>query len=290
MASYWVSGAAGSWGREIVAQLLASPATEKVVACCRGEARAAALLSQHQDPRLSIYLADIRDGQRVRQSMRGCSHVIHAAALKRVDTALYSPTEMSSVNIDGTKAVISAMVENGVARGFYISTDKAALPSTFYGATKFVAEQLWLSANGLWGVETCAARFGNALGSTGSVLEVWAACLREGKPLPLRFWGAATRYLITLPQAVRLLLSYLHDGKGGELFLPKMPAAFLHDLLVAFAGEKVDVRREEPLRGEKIHETLDGREWSDEAPILSVGEIRLLFDDAGIDYPAKEDL
>jgi len=276
MPRYFITGSSGSWGRATVKFLLAKKETEHIVALCRSESRAEQLLiANNRDPRLSIYLADIRDRHRIQHAMRGCTHVIHFAALKRIDAGLYSPTEMASINIAGTQSVIDAMIENQIERGFFTSSDKACLPSTYYGASKYIGEQLWLSANGLHGVETVAARFGNALNSTGSVLEVWQRCMQEGKPLPVRFDGSATRFVLTLKDGAKAVDWYLHNGESGKILAPELPTTTLYNLARAVAGDAYPLIWENVIPGEKKHEQLlpDGP-TSAEGEHLTVDELR----------------
>ena len=284
MRNYWISGATGAWGQAIISHLSSQPFVGKIVACCRGEARAAALLERF--PNITLYLADIRDKQRISQSMRGMgpeSRVIHAAALKRIDTALYSPTEMASVNIAGTQAVIEACITNRIEKAFFISTDKACLPSTFYGGTKFIAEQLWLSAADIGPTIFTTARFGNALGSTGSVLEIWEKARKEGKHLPMRFGGEATRFLLTLQQGAALVNFYLETGRPKVVMAPTLPATTLLTLKEAWCGADYPTTDIYSLPGEKLHEqlVLGGRTSAELLP-LSREEVQVLLQKAGL--------
>lgn len=279
----WVSGATGAWGWEFCRQLLAHP-IDKLVAFARGEHRAAALAEACPDPRLRIHLGDIRDRHLLQYSLAGVSVVIHLAALKRVDSAAFSPFEVASVNIEGTRAIIESMLALPLAlrpaRGLYLSSDKASMPTTFYGATKYVAEQLWLGANmyspwphAPWFV---AVRSGNALGSTGSVLEIWRRQFASGKPLTITD-PTMTRFIISLPAAVRHLLDWFSRIPGGSSTQPGAPSYLqpvdsvtIGDLAAAFApGYPTQVIGTRGY-GEKRHEML-----TEEGPSSETLERRL---------------
>jgi UDP-N-acetylglucosamine 4,6-dehydratase len=276
--NYWISGA-GSWSKAIINRLLnGPPGTDHIVAYCRSEERAAHLLRMFHDNRLTIYLGDVRDDDRVCYAMRGSEYVIHTAAMKRVDSGLYSPTEMSSVNIEGTKIVIRACIEQQIKRSFYIGTDKSCFPSTFYGATKLVAESLWLSADAVSETDFVAARFGNALGSTGSVLEVWQRCIQEGKPLPVRFGGEATRFVLTLKEGAKAVDWFLHNGESGKILAPELPTTTIYNLARAVAGDDYPLIWEDVIPGEKKHEQLISHHpTSAEGEHLTVDELRQML-------------
>lgn len=203
---------------------------------------------------------------------------IHTAALKRVDAFTYSPTEIQDTNINGTVRIIEGCIKQSVGHAFYISSDKACLPTTYYGATKFIAEQLWLSAADL-GPRFIAARFGNALGSTGSVLEVWSKQLCQGETITVTD-PTMTRYIITLPEVVEQILCYLiPQGKGGELMVANMPATTIGALAKAFAPHASWQVTGSRGFGEKMHEvlTIDGVHSSETAKRLTHEElVRLL--------------
>ena len=280
-ATVWVSGATGAWGQEFCAQLLVKP-IQKLIAFARGEHRAAALVEKLHDDRLRVHLGDIRDRRALRSSMNWATVVIHLAALKRIESAASSPFEAASVNIDGTRAVIETILERSKAdcglpaRGLYLSSDKACMPTTFYGATKYVAEQLWLGANTYSPAPLSpyfvAARSGNALGSTGSVLEIWRRQFDAGLPLTITD-PAMTRFIVSLPIAVRQLLYWLEYIPGGSerhpgtLYIQAPQAVSVGMLAEAFAPGYpttiIGVR--EP--GEKMHEMMSVNGPSSESPL-----------------------
>ena len=283
---WWISGATGSWGQELVSRVLAQG--HQVVAFCRGEYRAWQLLEAHPGQPLTIFLGDIRDRARVQHSLKGIDVVVHGAALKRIDTALSSPTEMAAVNIQGTQAVIDGCIENLVKRAFYISTDKACEPTTFYGASKLVAESLWMSARGLGGVQFVAGRFGNALDSTGSVLQVWRSQMERGQPVSLRD-PTMTRFIMAIPWAVKFILRAIGEAHLlGEVTIPLLRAATIGDLKVAFCGARWPTTFQPLLLGEKKHESLKPGVTSNLATLLTGDELRTFLRAANITLPTIE--
>lgn len=264
----WVSGATGAWGQEFCLQLLLHP-IEKLILFARGEHRAADLAARLHDDRVRVHLGDVRDRARLQTSLAGVTLVIHLAALKRVEVASSSPFEAASVNIDGARAVIETILamprDARPPRCFYLSSDKACEPTTFYGATKYVAEQLWLGANVYsprphppWFV---AARSGNALFSTGSVLEVWSRQWLRGEPLTITD-PTMTRFITRLPPAVEQMLTWLESIPGGsdehegDLYLQSTIAVTLGDLAEAFAPGYPTVVTGRRSPGEKQHEKM----------------------------------
>lgn len=288
----WVSGATGSWGSELCRQLLQFP-IEKLICYCRGDHRGAALEQQLDDPRVRIHVGDIRDPRTVQRSIdETVSAVIHCAALKRVDTGSYSPFEMDSTNINGTQEVIEACLQRRrdcLQVAYYLSSDKAALPTTFYGATKYAAEQLWIGANVYSPAPHppvfCTARWGNALNSTGSVLQVWEKQVSKGIH-PTIYDPEATRFVVTIPEAVAEILHIqipLAWQTDQRLFLPEMPAVTIATLADAYAGEQCPktVLGYSRGMGEKKHEVLcaNPEPWqsSETARRLSVEEMRKIL-------------
>ncbi len=277
---YWVSGATGAWGKELLRQLLLDPSAG-VVAYCRGEHRAASLLhhwpTSAREGRLRVYLGDIRDHRRVWQSLPPHCTVIHAAALKCIETALYSPTEMMETNIEGTRTVIEACIQKDVKQAFYLSSDKATNPSTFYGGTKFIAEQLWISAGDLHVTRFLTTRFGNALWSTGSVLTRWEREHQEGRPLSIVGGGLQTRFLLTLQEGVGVILQALQGGESGLLDSPRMGTATVLGMARAlFPGVPIQ-HVPSTVQGERDAECIPyqgGLLWSDE-PTLRLSHTAL---------------
>lgn len=209
------------------------------------------------DPRLRFVIGDVRDRQRLVQAMRDIEIVVHAAALKRVEVCEADPCEAKKTNIDGSEHVALAAIECGVHLGVMLSTDKAASPNTLYGATKLTAERLWNGAN-VYAAGTrtrfACTRYGNVINSTGSVVPLWRSQAAAGLPVTITD-NRMTRFLMTMDDAVTLVLVALHQMRGGEVFVPEVGAASMVDLATIIAPHAV--KREVGIRpGEKLHETL----------------------------------
>lgn len=220
-----ITGASGFLGRAIVKRLHDDPMVEKVVVLSRDEHKVRALADQYPEPnRLRWYVGDVRDRARLSHAFRGLDAVIHAAALKRVDAVVNDSLELQKTNVDGTVNVLQAAAEQGVRKVILVSSDKAVMPMNAYGCTKQLAEWHTVGFNayshpkGTW----CAAvRYGNVLGSTGSVLHIWKQAIRDGKRMPLTAYEM-TRFHITVKQAVQFVLTSLMQMRGGEIFVPKL--------------------------------------------------------------------
>jgi len=258
-----VTGGSGSFGKAFVRRVLDTNAAESVRILSRDEAKQAQMRVEFNDPRLRFLIGDVRDSVRVRWAIRGCDTVVHAAALKRVETGEANPREFVATNITGTENVTWACLEQGVSRCVFLSTDKAASPNTLYGMTKAVAERLWTQSN-VYAAGTptrfSATRYGNVIGSRGSVIPFWREQARAGEltvtdPTMSRFW-------MTMDDAVDLVLLAIGEMRGGEVFVPRIGAAPL--ATVAEAVAPGCTHRVVGNRGaEKQHEELIG---ADEAP------------------------
>ena len=255
--SLLITGGTGSFGRAFVRRALDDGAA-RVVIYSRDEAKQAALLTAHDtDPRLRCFIGDVRDADRLRWALRGVDLLVHAAALKRIDTCEQDPAEAVATNVTGTLHVAQAAIREHVARAVFLSTDKAAAPCTLYGMTKATAERLWIQSNVYAaGTETrlSATRYGNVLGSTGSVVPMWRAEVERTGTLTLTD-PDATRFWMTMPDAVALVLHAFEAMCGGETFVPLIGSASVDTLARAMVPDAV--RRIVGLRaGEKRHETL----------------------------------
>lgn len=233
--TYLITGGTGFLGSEITKHLLSIGC--KVRTLSRNEHSVEKLLkSVGKNPSLSCLLGSVEDHQRLMKALRGVDFCIHAAAQKIVPLAEYDPASCVKTNVHGTINVADACLEAGVKRAVFISTDKASAPATLYGASKLVAERSWLAANRYSagkGTEFVAVRYGNVWASRGSVLEAWAARLREGKALELTD-PRCTRFNISLHDAVELVLNVLSTASAGELVIPKLPTYRIGDLCHAF--------------------------------------------------------
>ena len=263
-----ITGGSGSFGQAMVRHLLGlARGPRRVIVFSRDElkqhemARELGYKGEVEGERLRFFLGDVRDQARLRAAFRGVDYVIHAAAMKQVPACEYNPTEAIDTNIGGARAVVEAAIEVGVKRVIALSTDKAVNPLNLYGATKLAAEKLFTAANNLAGAldtRFACVRYGNVLGSRGSVLQVWRAQLAAGRKVSLTH-PLMTRFWITVPQAVAFVLIHLEHMLGGEVFVPKLPSCSMVALAEAVdpdgGWERIPVRL-----GEKMHETLIGED------------------------------
>jgi UDP-N-acetylglucosamine 4,6-dehydratase/5-epimerase len=254
--SVLVTGGTGSFGTAFTRRALDLGA-RRVVVFSRDEAKQAAMRAALDDVRVRYLIGDVRDAERVMDACRGVDIVVHAAALKRVEKCEADPNEAVATNIRGTQNVARACIERGIKRAVFLSTDKAAAPNTLYGATKLAAERLWCQSNVYAaGTDTrlAATRYGNVLGSTGSVVPLWRAQHAADGTVTVTD-PAMTRFWMTMDAAVDLVLFALAEMRGGEVFVPKVGSAPILTLADAVApGCAV---RGVPVRaGEKRHETL----------------------------------
>ncbi|MBM4319203.1 MAG: UDP-N-acetylglucosamine 4,6-dehydratase (inverting) [Deltaproteobacteria bacterium] len=251
-----VTGGTGSFGRAFVRRVLADFAPRKVIVLSRDEQKHYAMQSEMADPRLRFFVGDVRDRDRLMRAFDGVDIIIHAAAMKHVPIAEYNPLEAIRTNIDGAANLIDAALERRVGRVVGLSTDKAVSPVNLYGATKLCMEKLIVAANsyaGARGIRFDLVRYGNVVGSKGSVVPLFLRQRQEGRltvtdPEMTRFW-------IGMDRAIDLVLLALRDGRGGEVFVPKIPACTMATLAEALApGVPVEITGIRP--GEKVHETL----------------------------------
>jgi len=253
-----VTGGTGSFGRAFIERVLSEHNPERVVVFSRDELKQYDMRAQFSDdPRLRFFIGDIRDRHRLTRAFRGIDYVIHAAALKQVDTAEYNPFEFVATNITGSQNVVEAALDADVRKVVALSTDKASSPINLYGATKLVADKVFQSANHYAGKQDTrfsVVRYGNVLGSRGSVVPFFKQLAKEGKDLPITDPNM-TRFWITLDQAVDFVVSSLEMMRGGEVFVPKIPSMKILDLAKAIAPDSATVAS--AIRpGEKLHEEM----------------------------------
>ncbi len=270
--SILVTGGTGSFGKAFIADLLARHDPKRVVVFSRDE------LKQYEcrqlfgdDPRLRWFIGDIRDPHRLHRAMHGVEYVVHAAALKQVDTAEYNPWEFVQTNIIGSQNVIEACIDAGVTKVVALSTDKASSPINLYGATKLTADKLFITGNhyaAAYPTRFSVVRYGNVMGSRGSVIPYFRKLAEAGQSLPITDLRC-TRFFITLPQAVQLVLDAFEHMQGGELYVPRIPSMRVTDLAQAIApGAAMHDIGLRP--GEKLHEEMISPEEGRRA--LRVGE------------------
>jgi UDP-N-acetylglucosamine 4,6-dehydratase/5-epimerase len=255
-----ITGGTGSFGKECVATLLREHCPERLVVFSRDEQKHVDMSRKHfpnsEFPQIRYFVGDVRDRDRLRRALRGIDYVIHAAAMKHVDIAEYNPQECISTNIGGAENLIDACIDTGVKKLVALSTDKAAAPVNLYGATKLCSDKLFAAANSLSGVDGtrfCAVRYGNVLGSNGSVVPFFESKRSEGV-LPITS-PEMTRFVITLQQGVEFVLQSFERMEGGEIFVPKIPSVSILDIAKAVAPEcRTKIIGVRP--GEKMHECM----------------------------------
>jgi UDP-N-acetylglucosamine 4,6-dehydratase (inverting) len=285
-----VTGGTGSFGKAFIRHALDHLAPRRLIIFSRDE------LKQYEcrqlfgdDPRLRWFIGDVRDERRLLRAMHNVDHVVHAAALKQVDTAEYNPFEFVKTNVMGSQNVIEAAIDCGVKRVVALSTDKASSPINLYGATKLTADKLFVSGNhyaAAYETRFSVVRYGNVMGSRGSVIPFFRRLGEAGESLPITDLRC-TRFFITLPQAVKFVVDSFDQMRGGELYVPRIPSMRITDLAQAIspgaAMHDVGLRP-----GEKLHEEMISPEEGRRA--LRVGDRYVLQPDLGTwGYQAPSD-
>ena len=256
--SVLITGGTGSLGKALIDFLLKETKVRRIAIFSRDELKQHHLrIALGDDPRLRWFLGDIRDLDRLKRALHGVDYVIHAAALKQVDTGEYNPMEFVKTNVLGSQNVSDASIEAGVKRVVALSTDKASSPINLYGATKLTADKLFIAANNYsfaYGTTFSVVRYGNVMGSRGSVIPFFQDLAAQGKPLPITDLRM-TRFWISIESAVRFVIDSLEMMTGGELYVPKIPSMKIVDLAHAVDSEaKLEEIGMRP--GEKLHEEM----------------------------------
>jgi UDP-N-acetylglucosamine 4,6-dehydratase len=272
--SVLVTGGTGSFGKAFVETALKSKA-KKVIIFSRDEQKHYNLERQFgSDKRVRFFVGDIRDRDRLQTALRGVDIAVHAAAMKHVPICEYNPIEAVQTNVNGARNLIEAAIANGVERVIGLSTDKAVSPANLYGATKLCMEKLLTAANAYSGdraTRFSLVRYGNVMGSAGSVIPLFRNQMKQGK---LTITDARmTRFWIEMSEAVALVLRGLELMQGGEIFIPKLPTSDIETLAEAVApGTPRTIVGIRP--GEKLHETLisveEARRTSDIGDLLVI--------------------
>ena len=257
-ASVLITGGTGSLGKSLVEYLLTETNVRRVAIFSRDELKQQQMRIQFQDDsRLRWFLGDIRDLDRLKRAFHRVDFVIHAAALKQVDTGEYNPMEFVKTNVLGSQNVIDASIETGVKRVVALSTDKASSPINLYGATKLTADKLFVAANNYshsYGTTFSVVRYGNVMGSRGSVIPFFREIAAKGQPLPITDLRM-TRFWISIESAVKFVIDSLEMMTGGELYVPRIPSMKIIDLAHAVApGAQLEEIGMRP--GEKLHEEM----------------------------------
>lgn len=262
--SILITGGTGSFGKLYVKTLLARYTPKKIIIYSRDELKQFEMQQVYNHACMRYFIGDVRDKERLIQAMNGVDYVIHAAALKQVPAAEYNPTECIKTNIDGAQNVIHAALANNVEKVIALSTDKAANPVNLYGATKLASDKLFVAANNMSGGHKTlfsAVRYGNVVGSRGSVVPFFEKLVSENSEhIPITHENM-TRFWITLQQGVDFVLKNFERMLGGEIFVPKIPSINIVDLAKAIAPniptKIVGIRP-----GEKMHEVMCPSELS----------------------------
>lgn len=251
-----ITGGTGSFGKMFTSLLLKEWNPDSVRVYSRGELLQWEMQQKNQDERLRFLIGDVRDKDRLYRAMNDVDIVVHAAALKQVPTAEYNPIEAVKTNIDGAANVINASIDNGVERVMALSTDKAVHPVNLYGATKMVAEKLFVQGNAYAGgrkTRFACTRYGNVVGSRGSIIPLFLEQRKQGRVTITD--ERMTRFWLTLEQGARFVARCIETMKGGEIFVPKIPSMRITDLARVIAPDcEVEIIGIRP--GEKLHEVL----------------------------------
>ena len=256
-----ITGGTGSFGNMFVSMTLARYKPKKVIIFSRDEMKQWDMAKKFEgDERVRFFIGDVRDRERLYRALVGVDYVVHAAATKIVPTAEYNPFECVKTNINGAMNLIDACIDKGVKRVVALSTDKASSPINLYGATKLASDKLFVSGNaysGEHGTQFAIVRYGNVMGSRGSVIPFFKS-IRDKGELPITD-TRMTRFMISLEQGVELVWHAFEDMEGGEIYVKKIPSMKVTDLARVLAPEaKQKIVGIRP--GEKIHEQMIGEE------------------------------
>src|SRR5262245_58596142 len=262
--SILITGGTGSFGKAFLRHALDHLDPRRIVVFSRDELKQYEARQVLTDDRIRWFIGDVRDRDRLTRAMHGVDYVVHAAALKQVATADYNPFEDVRTNVTGSQHVVEAAIDCGVRKVVALSTDKASSPINLYGATKLCADKLFISANhyaAAYETRFAVVRYGNVMGSRGSVIPLFRRLDAEGRSLPITD-KRMTRFWITLDQAVRFVVDSFDLMQGGELYVPRIPSMRIMDLVEAVAPDAAT--HEVGMRpGEKLHEEMiaadDGR-------------------------------
>lgn len=254
-----ITGGTGSFGRRFTETALTQYNPKRLIVFSRDELKQSEMQVQFGEedyPNIRYFIGDVRDRDRLHRAFDGVDFVVHAAALKQVPAAEYNPLEAVKTNVLGAANVIDAAIDRGVEKVIALSTDKAASPISLYGATKLCSDKLFVAANSYVGVHRTrfsVVRYGNVVGSRGSVIPLFQQRAKTGK-LPITD-PRMTRFWITLDRGVQFVLQCLGEMRGGEIFVPKIPSMKLIDL-ARVVGPECDMEIVGRRPGEKLHEVM----------------------------------
>lgn len=253
-----ITGGTGSFGKKYTEIILSKYKPNKIIIFSRDELKQYEMAQTFNDKCMRYFIGDVRDSKRLDEAMKNVHYVIHAAALKHVPIAEYNPMECIKTNVDGAQNVIEAAIKNGVEKVIALSTDKASSPINLYGATKLLSDKLFVAANNMVGdrkTRFAVVRYGNVLGSRGSVVPFFQKLIKSGTTeLPITHEDM-TRFFITLEDGVNFVLNGFKRMYGGEIFIPKIPSMKMVDLAKSLAPNLphkiIGIRP-----GEKLHEVM----------------------------------
>jgi UDP-N-acetylglucosamine 4,6-dehydratase len=259
-----ITGGTGSFGQRFSTYLLKNYSPKKIIIFSRDELKQFEMQQQFTAPCMRFFIGDVRDKYRLKTAMRDVDYVVHAAALKQVPAAEYNPNECIKTNIYGAQNVIDAAIDTDVSRVIALSTDKAANPVNLYGATKLASDKLFVAANNMSGAKGprfAVVRYGNVVGSRGSVVPFFHQLLSQGvSKLPVTH-DEMTRFWITLDEGVEFVVQNFQRMQGGEIFVPKIPSIRILDLVESVSGKReYDLVGIRP--GEKLHEVMVPQEMA----------------------------
>lgn len=268
--SVLVTGGTGSFGKHFLKTVVERYKPRRLIIFSRDELKQfemAQIYSAEKYPFMRYFIGDVRDRDRLEMALRDVDYVIHAAALKQVPTAEYNPFECIRTNVFGAENLVYAALTRNVRKVIALSTDKAANPVNLYGASKLASDKIFVAANNLAGADGTrfsVVRYGNVVGSRGSVIPFFQKLANEGaKSLPITD-ERMTRFWITLPQGVNFVLSSMEMMRGGEIFVPKIPSTTI-TALASLVGPKLKQHKVGVRPGEKLHETMipaDDSRWT----------------------------
>jgi len=253
-----ITGGTGSFGKKYTEIILEKYKPKKIIIFSRDELKQYEMQQTFNDVCMRYFIGDVRDPSRLEEAMEGVDYVIHAAAMKQVPAAEYNPMECIKTNIYGAENVIKAAIKNNVKKIIALSTDKAANPINLYGATKLASDKLFVAANNMVGsreTRFSVVRYGNVIGSRGSVVPFFRKLIAEGATeLPITHEDM-TRFMITLRDGVNFVLKNFERMQGGEIFIPKIASMYMTELAKALAPDlKQEIVGIRP--GEKLHEIM----------------------------------
>tara|TARA_B110000196_G_C21153376_1_gene671335 strand:+ start:1244 stop:2257 length:1014 start_codon:yes stop_codon:yes gene_type:complete len=285
-----ITGGTGSFGKKFIETILNRyPDVKKIIIYSRDELKQSIIKQkypQYDFPQLRFFIGDVRDRDRMTQACEGVDVIIHAAAIKQVDTAEYNPTECIRTNIDGAENVIHAALACGVKDVVALSTDKACAPINLYGATKLASDKLFSAANNIRGskdIKFSIVRYGNVMGSRGSVIPFFIDKKQEGT-LPITH-EEMTRFNISLQAGVDLVMFAIRNHLGGEIFVPKIPSYKIMDIAKAIApGCETRIVGIRP--GEKLHEEMITE--SDSLNTIDLGKFYAILPSVSYTYTSEE--